>query len=94
MDSISTSYTRVGNVPMPGRFSTRERLDWSNAGLVKRSGPLLFTAHRLLDHSTLGSSVIKKKKKDSTETRWILGSEGVGLRVEGYQGFRFRRFTV
>ena len=55
--------------------------------IVKRfRGGLVFKAHRLLHHSTLGLRVIKKKKKDAEVCNCFRVQgvpRGSGLRVQG-----------
>ena len=41
-------------------------------------GGLVFTAHRLMHHSTLGSRVIKQKKEDLRRRVAILGAARLG----------------
>jgi len=50
-------------------------------------GGLVFKAHRLLYHSTLGLRVIKKKRLGVGAATLACRFEGVGFRVQGL-GFR------
>ena len=53
-------------------------------GQVRFRGGLVFKAHRLLYHSTLGSRVIKKKKKRREGSGWgRCRVKGLGFRVQG-----------
>ena len=42
-------------------------------------GGLVFKAHRLFDHSTIGLRVIKKKREDVEVTSWLGGGLQVAL---------------
>jgi len=65
---------------------------------VKRfRGGLVFKAHRLVYHPTLGSRVIKKKKGRDSGFQGFGVSGFQGFRVSGFQGFGvsgFRGFGV
>ena len=66
---------------MPGgRFSIQEQLLSRNVERFR--GGLVFKAHRLLYHSTLGSIVIKKQKNAWRSTKRCLRKESRCLRKE------------
>ena len=67
-----TGFPRRENVSQdetvcPGRgYVSRIQVQLLDRNVMWFRGGLVFKAHRLLYHSTLGSRVIKKKKKDET----------------------------
>jgi len=67
---------------------------WGLRRNVKRfRGGLVFQAHRLVYHSTLGLKVIKKKKKDVSFAFFILDKTGTGFGVSGC-GIRVSGFGI
>ena len=79
--SLSLSFpSTVGAIRLKTQFSIQEKLLRRN---VKRfRGGLVFKAHRLLYHSTLGSRVTKKKKKKRLNGHLVWQGVGRGTGVQ------------
>jgi len=74
---------------MRGRKVSGSGLRASGRRNVKRfRGGLVFKAHRLVYHSTLGLRVIKKRKKIKVTRVWGVGFREQQRRVFGVSGFR------
>jgi len=63
-----TGFTAAGFVPLGGQFPYQSGFSQYKWGVTSFRGGLVFKAHRLLYHSTLGLRVMKKKTSASTKT--------------------------